>query len=283
MTLQVLRSGPLTTVQDFGRRGHAHHGVALSGAADRASLRRANRLVGNPEPAAGLEVLLGGLALRAEDDDHVIAVTGAHVAILVDGRPQGRDTALRLRAGQQLELGPARRGLRAYVGVRGGVCVEPVLGSRSYDQLGDLGPAPFHTGDRITVGDAVAAMATYERIPVADLPQRPVLRVLPGPRLDWLRDGLIALTDAAWTVDTANDRSGIRLLGAALARRTGELLSEGQLPGAVQLPASGSPILLGPDAGVTGGYPVIAVVVRDDLDLVGQLAPGTTLQFRRAL
>jgi biotin-dependent carboxylase-like uncharacterized protein len=277
--LRVVRTGALLTCQDTGRKGMAHWGVARSGAADRGALRRANRVVGNAEDAAGLEVLAGGAVLRAEGDV-VVAVTGASCSVGIGARPEGRDVALRLDQGQELVLGSVTRGLRVYVAVRGGVDSGAVLGSRSYDQLGDLGPAPFQRGDLVPCGTSVVTEPEWEPVPSAEVPAEPVLRVAPGPRADWLDDGLSALAGAAWTVTGDVDRTGVRLDGPPLPRRTAELRSEGTLPGAVQVPGDGKPIVLGPDAGVTGGYPVVAVVVEDDLDLVGQLAPGTPVRFR---
>jgi biotin-dependent carboxylase-like uncharacterized protein len=281
VTRILVRSpGPFTTVQDLGRRGRAHWGVARSGAADRASLRLANRLVGNAEGAPGLEVLAGGAALESTGEA-VVAVAGARCAVLLNGRPQGQHVALRLRAGDVLRLGPTSRGVRAYIAVRGGLVVAEVLGSCSYDQLGDLGPPPLRAGDVLAVGEAAVSMPSWEELPVPELPLEPVLHVLAGPRDDWLYEpGLEQLTQQAWTVLPASDRTGVRLSGTAIARREGELASEGMVPGSVQVPADGQPILLGPDAGVTGGYPVIAVVIDADVDVIGQLAPGTSVRFR---
>ena len=276
--LLVLTPGALTTVQDLGRRGLAHFGVARSGAADRAALRLANRLVGNHEGAAGLEVLGGGAAFEA-GEDLVVAVTGAACDVLVDDSPQGRHVAVPLRAGQVVRLGPATKGIRVYVAARGGIDVPEVLGSRSYDQLGELGPPPLRQGDELAVGSAGGSAPVWEAIPIPALPAVPVLRVVPGPRDDWLHD-LHQLTQRDWLVRPDSDRTGVRLDGVPLGRREGELASEGVVPGSVQVPADGLPILLGPDAGVTGGYPVVAVVVDADLDLVGQLAPGSSLRFR---
>ena len=277
--LAVEASGPFTTVQDLGRHGLAHLGVPRSGAADRASLRLANRLVGNPEGNAGLEVLGGGLRLTAMGDA-VVAVTGARCPVHVDGRPQGPEVSLQLRAGDSLRLGTVTAGVRVYVSVRGGLDVPEVLGSRSYDQLGDFGPMPLRAGDLLAIGDAAAGPACWEPVPVPAPASSVTLRVLAGPRVDWLTGGVASLTRATWRVADTSNRSGLRLIGPSLDRRVGELASEGLLPGAVQVPADGQPILLGPDAGVTGGYPVVAVVLDADLDLAGQLAPGATLRFR---
>jgi biotin-dependent carboxylase-like uncharacterized protein len=251
--------------------------VARSGAADRGALRLANRVVGNAETSAGLEVLAGGCVLQAESEA-VVAVTGADCAVQVAGRPEARNVAVRLQTGDELQLGPVTRGLRCYIAIRGGVDVPLVMGSRSYDQLGVLGPAPWHEGDLVTSGTAALGPPEWEPVPVADLSRHPVLRVVRGPRDDWL-EPFEALLGTTWYVTADVDRTGVRLTGSPLLRRKGELPSEGTIPGAVQVPPDGLPILLGPDAGVTGGYPVVAVVADAHVDLVGQLAPGTPVRF----
>jgi biotin-dependent carboxylase-like uncharacterized protein len=277
--LLVRHPGALSTVQDLGRPGRAHLGVPRSGAADRSALRLANRLVGNAEGTAALEVLGGGAVLEATAD-LVVAVTGARCEVRVEDRPQGRHAALALGAGQVLRLGPALAGIRVYLALRGGIDAPVVLGSRSYDQLGALGPPPLVAGQHLALGEAVQGPPAWEGVPVDDPTSAPVLTIVPGPRLDWLDAGLHALVEGAWSVSPHSDRTGVRLDGPALARRDGDLPSEGTVVGGVQVPPDGRPIVLGPDAGVTGGYPLVAVVVDSDLDVLGQLAPGAEVRFR---
>jgi biotin-dependent carboxylase-like uncharacterized protein len=279
--LTVLAPGPRATVQDAGRPGYAAVGVPASGAADRRAHDLANRLVGNAPGAATVEATAGGLRVRA-DRTLLVAVTGAELPVDVDGRPAPRNAPLTLRAGAVLGLGVPARGLRAYLAVRGGVAVPPVLGSRSTDALSGLGPAPLAAGDRLPVGELAAAEPLVDVAPVAPLPDRPVLRVLPGPRRDWLTEAAwAALREAVWTVTADSDRVGLRLAGPRLDRaRDGELPSEGLVPGAVQVPPDGAPVLFLADHPVTGGYPVLAVVVTPDLPLAAQLRPGDTLRFR---
>ncbi|MFN2463565.1 MAG: biotin-dependent carboxyltransferase family protein [Candidatus Dormibacteria bacterium] len=278
--LIIHRPGIFLTVQDLGRRGLAHLGVARSGAADRGSLRLANYLVGNDDGTEGLESVLGGMVLEATGA-LVVAVTGAACDVTLNSRLFRRDTRLRLQAGDVLEVGRVTRGLRVYIAVRDGLDVPRVLGSRSYDQLGQFGPAPLYKGDRITVGSSPPANHWVKPPLPTEIPAKVELRVIPGPRDEWLdAPGLSQLTDVTWTVAPSSNRTGLRLSGPPISRRKGELASEGVVPGSLQLPASGQPILLGPDAGVTGGYPAIAVVVDADLDLAGQLPPGATVSFR---
>ncbi|MDP9428430.1 MAG: biotin-dependent carboxyltransferase family protein, partial [Actinomycetota bacterium] len=177
-------------------------------------------------------------------------------------------------------------GLRTYVAVRGGIAVEPVLGSRSTDLLAGLGPPVLSPGDVLPVGRAAGPMPGVDLAPVPDPPGGEVtVRVLPGPRADWFaQDAVRALTGTPWTVTGESNRIGLRLAGVALERvRTGELPSEGMVRGALQVPPSGQPVLFLADAPVTGGYPVIGYVDDADVDRCGQLRPGQTLRLRGAL
>lgn len=283
-TLLVGRVGAgLITVQDEGRRHRGHQGVARSGAWDRAAFALANRLAGNAPTAAVLECTAAELELIAPAGV-VVAVTGAEVAVSVDGRGVGADAAVDVPAGATVRLGAPTRGLRAYLAVRGGVVVEPVLGSRSFDTLGRIGPPPLRPGDELPVGPdpGSGSPAWFERVPVAR-PSGDTLEVTvtPGPRLDRLTpDAARLLLRTRWAVSPAGDRTGIRLEGPTLERIGGEIPSEAMVPGAVQVPAGGRPIVLGPDCGTTGGYPVVAVVTRSDLDRMAQLRPGEWVRFR---
>ena len=279
--LTVVATGPLTTVQDLGRAGWASIGVPRSGAADRRTHDLANRLVGNAPEAATLEVTAGGLRVRA-GRTHLVAVTGAPAPVVVDGRPAPLHAPLTLRPGAELALGLPRAGLRSYLAVRGGVAVRPVLGSRSTDTLSGLGPPPLRAGAELDVGDLAAAEPVVDVAPVREPAALPLLGVLPGPRRDHLAaDAWSLLTTAEWTVRTASDRVGLRLSGPVLGRAVDrELPSEGLVPGAVQVPPDGAPVLFLADHPVTGGYPVLAVVRTIDIGAAAQLRPGDVLRFR---
>lgn len=271
--IEVVGTGPLVTVQDLGRRGYAALGVPRSGAADPDALRRANRLVGNADGAAGLEALLGGLRLRATTE-LVVAVTGAPCRA-----PDG--VAWTLRPGDTLDLGACRAGLRSYVGVRGGLDVPPVLGSRSTDVRSGLGPVPLRPGAVLAVGAETAGPAALGREPSPAVPDRIALDILPGPRADWLGEGLKPLTGHPFTVAPDCDRVAVRLAGTPLRRqRNEELPSEGLVPGAVQLPPDGLPIVFLCEHPTTGGYPVVAVVPEHQRWLLAQARPGQQLRFR---
>lgn len=274
--LVVLRPGPLTTVQDAGRPGQAALGVGRSGAADRRAYGLANRLVGNPPGAAVLEVTFGALEVRARGD-LLVATTGARCA-----GPWPHAAPTRLRDGEVLRLGPPVTGVRTYVAVRGGLDVEPVLGSRSTDVLAGLGPPVPVAGDLLPVGAASGPLPVVDVAPVADPPAGDVvLTVLPGPRRDWFDDAAWARLTSRWEVTSESNRVGLRLDGPPLTRTSeGELPSEGMVRGAVQVPPSGLPVLFLADSPVTGGYPVIAYVADEDVDLAAQLRPGQGVQLR---
>ncbi|MCT9001795.1 5-oxoprolinase subunit B/C family protein [Microbacterium memoriense] len=281
----VVASGLLSTRQDEGRPGHLAEGISASGAADRGALRTANRLVGNDESAAGIEITMGGLRLRARRDLWV-AVTGAWGPIRIAGREVGPYDAQPWPAGTELEIDWFTHGARGYLAIRGGLGGPLVAGSRATDLLAGLGSAPLAEGDELTLADAGSAGIP----PLAVHPWGPpddtlvAVDLAPGPRADWFTPAAhAALFDATWTVSHAADRIGIRLDGPVLDRiRTGELPSEGMLPGAVQVPPDGRPVILGPDAPVTGGYPVIAVVTDRTRDLLAQARPGSRILFRHA-
>jgi biotin-dependent carboxylase-like uncharacterized protein len=275
--IEVVRPGPLATVQDLGRPGYAHLGVPHSGAADTASLRLANRLVGNDEGAAAIELTFGGAALRFLDPAWV-AVTGAPMPGTEPNAPR------HVPGGTLVGFGAPTAGVRSYVAVRGGIDVPPVLGSRSADLLSGLGPAPLVAGDRLPVGDTRGLPPILVDVaPVSAVEEEPVLRVLPGPRDDWFSpEALSVLTGSSYRVTAESNRIGVRLSGPPLTRaRDGELPSEGMVTGALQVPPDGAPIVFLADHPTTGGYPVIAVLVAPDIPRAAQLRPGARVRFVR--
>lgn len=275
--IEVLKAGPLTTVQDAGRPGFAHLGVPRAGALDGPALRLANRLVGNAPDAAGLEVTAGGCSLRLEKAG-TVALTGACAALTVGGRPAGFGMPLPVPAGAVVTVGPARYGVRSYLAIGGGIAVAPVLGSRSTDTLSGLGPAPLRDGDRLPLG-APPAPSTVDFVPWRPPPHEIQLRITLGPRDDWFTaEAVEALLSTAYTLSPVSNRVGARLTGATLTRAVAaELPSEGVVLGAVQVPASGQPLIFLADHPTTGGYPVIGVV--DDVTPLAQAVPGTTVRF----
>jgi biotin-dependent carboxylase-like uncharacterized protein len=253
--------------------------VGRSGAADRAALRLANRLVANDEGAAGLEVVFGGLAVRATEA-LTVALTGAPAPADVDGMPVGHRALVDLRRGQVLRLGVPPTGLRTYLAVRGGVDVAPVLGSRSTDTLSGLGPPKLEEGVVLPVGAEPAALPLVDVAPVPDPPGGPVtLRAVLGPRAEFLADPE-ELTRTEWVASSRSDRVGMRLEGGHLRRSNdSELPSEGMVRGAIQVPPGGQPVVFLADHPVTGGYPVLATVCDADVDRAAQIRPGQGVRF----
>lgn len=287
--LTVVKPGLLTTIQDLGRPGYAHLGVARSGALDAPALARANALVGNPPSAAGLETTLTGLTLRA-DADLTLAVTGATAPITVDGQPVAFDAPVKVPAGSVIAVGSTRTGVRSYVAVAGGIAVPPVLGSRSTDTLSGLGPAPLRAGTVLPVGTPPVGVRPVDPSPgssgVTDIaapagPGEVTVRIRWGPRHDWFSESArTALVEQPYVLTPKSNRIGARLAGPALTRAvTGELPSEGIVLGAIQVPADGQPLIFLADHPTTGGYPIVAVVERADLPLIAQARPGTTIRF----
>ena len=276
-----MRTGPLALIQDMGRPGLAHLGVTRSGAADRRSHTLANRLVANPGNHATIEVTFGGLTARVRGGDVAIAVTGADTDPAVNGIPFGINSIHYAHDGQVISLGAPHSGLRTYLGVRGGIDVTPVLGSRSYDVMSAIGPSPLQPGDVLPVGEHTDAFPELDQAPVASIDRRLAeLAVVPGPRDDWLTDP-DALVHNVWVASNRSDRVGMRLAGTPLQLRwpDRQLPSEGATRGAIQVPLNGLPVILGPDHLVTGAYPVVGVVADADIDRVAQIRPGQLVRF----
>lgn len=277
---EVLHPGALTTVQDLGRPGLAHLGIPRSGAADRASLRLANRLVGNPEGAACLETTLVGPRLRLLHRC-TIALTGAPVEASAGGRPLPMNAPTQLEAGTEVSVGSASVGLRTYVAFRGGIACAEWFGSRSADLLTGIGPPALAAGQRLQLG---APGPEYPNVSVAPVPEpqrQPRLGLVRGPRAGhFSQAALEALVTVEFRVSTESNRIGVRLEGMLLERVGGDdLRSEGIAHGSLQVPPNGQPILLLSDHPTTGGYPVIAVVRSRDLAAAGQLRPGQPVRF----
>lgn len=281
MSLTVHDAGLLTLVQDLGRPGLSALGVSRSGAFDRRAVQQGNALVGNPPSTAGLEILGGRIDVQAEAD-HLIALTGAPASATVDGDPVSHGRAIVVHRGQRLVTVAPVTGIRTYLAVAGGIAIQAVLGSAATDTLAGLGPEPVRAGDVLAVGEK-RGHASEEDVPPLLAWGELTLRVVLGPRDDWFApESVMRFLRTAWTVSPAANRVGVRLGGPVLDRaRIDELPSEPCLRGSIQIAADGQPIVFGPDHPVTGGYPVIAVVVDRDTDVVGQARPGQTIRFAR--
>lgn len=284
--IEILDPGLLAVVEDLGRPGLGAMGVGASGAVDGDSFRLANRLVGNLEGAAAVEFVLGGLVVSFRRTA-TVALTGAPADVRVEARGAAFNAPFSVRAGEVLRVGRPAYGLRSYLAVRGGLGVPPVLGSRSWDSLAGIGPPPLRAGDLLPLAHDADGEPCVDVAPVAAPTGEATLRVLPGPRDDrFAPSALDTLFGGAYEVTAESDRIGLRLAGPPLRRAGGtgagpsELPPEGMVTGALQVPPSGRPVLFLADHPVTGGYPVVGVVLSADLPLAAQLRPGDEVRFR---
>ncbi|MFC3815704.1 biotin-dependent carboxyltransferase family protein [Lysobacter sp. GCM10012299] len=279
--LRVLRPGLLTTVQDLGRAGWRHLGVAHAGALDRDAAQLGNRLVGNRADAAVLELTLHGPTLQLEVPTR-IALTGATVSARFKGEPVPCGRPVLLPAGT-LELGAVRAGARAWLAIAGGIDVPEVLGSRSTDLRGGFGGLDgraLRNDDRVVLGDTAPFDCTRLQStpwwidPGHDDDPRAPIRYLPSTH-PWSAP----LARRAWNVSASSNRQGLRLQGDALPTTSADGLSEPVAPGTIQLPPDGQPIILLADAQTVGGYPRLGHVIAADLPRLAQCIPGQTLHF----
>lgn len=288
MFLNVEASGPLTTVQDLGRTGYERYGVPVSGALDSLALWATNALVGNAPDAAGLEIPVE-VALSASAEA-LLAVCGAgEASVRINGRARPTWTALYVRARQTIEVNAAP-GRWAYLAVSGGLAVPLVLGSRATYLRGGFGGwegRALQPGDRLPVGPSAlpSAAAAGRTLPVQCRPpysESPTVEVILGPQLGHFSHATLdTFLTEEFAVSAEADRMGYRLSGPTLAPIQADILSEGMALGAVQVPASGQPIVMLADRPTTGGYPKIATVIRADVPLVAQCPPGVgRVQFR---
>jgi antagonist of KipI len=285
VTLAILRPGLLSTVQDLGRFGQGASGVPPCGAMDPVALRLANLLVGNGERQAAIEITLAGPEVRFEADAWV-ALTGSRFECWIDGRAAPLAESFAVRRGEVLRIGRSREGARGYLAVSGGIDVPVVLGSRSTFLAGGFGGVAgraLRAGDRLRVG-AASRSARRRRVRRLALPayaSEASLRVIVGPQEEAFTDaGRRTFWLSVYRVSSRSDRMGLRLEGRPLEHAAApDLLPEGLAPGAIQVPADGQPILLGPDRPTTGGYTKIATLISADLGRAGQLKPGDRLRF----
>jgi biotin-dependent carboxylase-like uncharacterized protein len=288
--LVVVDPGLLTTVQDLGRPGYQRLGIPPSGPLDRGALVLANRLVGNPDGAAGLELTLRGPRLEVRREC-VAAVTGAEMGFAVNGQEAPAWTAVRLRPGDLVSFRMATAGCRAYLAVAGGLDVPPALGSRATyvrGRLGGLDGRPLQKGDALPVGPAAGGLERLvgRAVPPGRRPAYPgevECRVILGPQDDrFTAEGIAAFLQGPYEVTPQADRMGYRLKGPVIAHAHGhDIISDGIPLGGIQVPGEGQPIVLLVDRQTTGGYTKIATVVSVDIARIGQTKPGHRVRFRQ--
>ncbi len=286
----VIRPGLQTVVQDEGRWGWQASGIPVSGPMDPVSHRLANALVGNVRTAATLEATLVGPELEF-DDERVVAVTGATFDLTANGSPVPHGRPFVVAPYTRLQFQARRTGARAYLAVEGGFDVPQVLGSRAThapSAIGGWHGRALARGDRLPLGPVLRRRRRvgtrhpdWLRIPTAQ-GGASVVRVLPGPDVDRFRDGAIDdLQSSPYAVASDSDRVGYRLSGRPLRHSRGaDAISDATPTGSIQVPGSEQPVLLMADGPTTGGYPRIATVIRADIGIAAQTAPGDLLSFR---
>ena len=300
-TMIVDKPGMLSVIQDRGRYGYQRLGVPVNGVMDEWSHRIANILVGNDVWAATLEITLLGPMVRFERDV-LIAVTGADIVLTIEGTPAPLHRSLLVRGGAKVVFGKCRTGARAYLAVRGGFDVAPVLESRSTFVRGGFGGMDGHAlqkDDRVAIGDANtgypylhAALLRGDPGGLAfvagpEIPIEPneamltALRFIPGPQWsDFTDEAQSHFTESDYRIHARSDRMGYRLEGPMLSLRAPlEMISEATNFGTVQIPPDGQPIVLMADRQGAGGYPKIAYVITADLPALAQAMPGESLGF----
>jgi len=283
-TITVLDPGLQTTVQDRGRFGQLRYGIPPSGPMDAYAFVMANRLVGNDEGLAALECTVGGPKFTV-DASCAIAVTGAEVPVSINGRAAPVWTTLALAAGDEVKLGLARTGLRAYVAFSGGIEVPLVLGSRATylrGRLGGLEGRVLRRGDVLRFGTATMPRAL--RMPPNAVPRygnEVDVRVVLGPQHDrFTALGIARFLESPYVMLPQSDRMGARLEGEPIQHNAGhDIVSDGTALGSVQVPGDGQPIVLLLDRQSTGGYTKLATVCSFDIRRIAQLRPGQTLRF----
>ncbi|MDO4760677.1 MAG: biotin-dependent carboxyltransferase family protein [Corynebacterium sp.] len=289
--IEVLSTGPLALFQDRGRFGYASLGVGSSGCFDRMSAARANHAVGNSPHAPVIEVVFGGFSFRTFERADII-VTGIDAPVTVHTSTGVKkfytNSIIHLTPGDQVHIGAAEYGLRAYLAIRGGFAPHHTLGSASTDVLAHIGPDPIQANDVIpTTKEFIQEEPWWPLLssipPLWRRMPTETLRVMPGPRRDWFDDrAWELLLSQEYTVSATSNRIGLRLEASTpLERRISqELPSEGMVRGAIQVPPNGMPVVFGPDHPVTGGYPVIAVLTERSCDRSAQLPPGAKVRFK---
>lgn len=274
--LKVIAIGPGAGVQDAGRTGFRRFGVPVSGAMDAGALARANLAVGNAPGAAAVELALAGATFEALTP--VAAAAGGPVTLRHLGRTLPAGVALRLDPGDRVAVS-APDGVWGYLALAGGVQTAPAMGSRSLHARSGLG------GRWLRAGDVIPALPAPPGHPLLSVPAPAAdtgpIRVVPGPQAGHFPpEAMAALLAADWRVGPRSDRMGTRLEGPALDHLDGwNIVSDGVVPGSVQVPGDGAPIVLMRDCQTTGGYPKIATVISADLDRLAQVPPGGTLRF----
>lgn len=278
-TVQVVACHSGASVQDLGRTGLRRFGVSTAGAMDQGALMRANLLVGNDPGAAGIELALAEARFRVSGGALSLAVAGPGAQLVLGDRPQDPDASAIALDGDMVRVVPGRSGNYAYLAVSGGITTPVVLGSRALHLRSGIGGLQLGPGDILPCGSA--EVRPQRRLPPEPSGHRTRFRIVLGPQADSFGpETLAAFLAASWHVQPRFDRMGLRLAGPPVPAFGGhDIVSDGVVPGSIQIPGDGQPLVLLRDCQTTGGYPKIATVISADLDALVQCQPGTVIRF----
>lgn len=287
MGIKILQGGALTTIQDAGRIGYQNAGFSVSGVMDYRSFRMANMLLGNGENEAALEVSLMGPIITFTEDN-TFAITGGDFSPTLNNKEIDLYAAIPAKKGDTLKLGLAKEGARAYIAFAGGMDIPVVMGSKSTNlkcRIGGYEGRKLEPGDEIAFSnpkpELINMYKRYEHI--REFQEKDItLRVVLGPQIDYFsKDGIRTFLDSEYTVSEEYDRMGCRLKGPAIASKNGvDIISDGIALGSIQIPTSGTPIIMMADRQTTGGYAKIATVIHVDIPKLAQRTPGNRIRFQ---
>ncbi|MCR5683727.1 MAG: biotin-dependent carboxyltransferase family protein [Clostridiales bacterium] len=286
--MEILHPGLLSTIQDLGRFGYQASGFAPTGASDFLSMKRANALVGNDPGEAVLEMMLLGITAKFHTAC-VIAITGADMTPKINGFAVENGVAIRITPGDVLEFSGTRGGTCCYLAVSGGFDIPLVMGSRSTGlrfAVGGFNGRKLKMGDQLKLRAPVPDLPNFQCRRLTSMPvfsKHVVLRAIAGPQDFMFSDTEIAgFFSRPYSVTNATDRMGIRLEGEPIVPKvTSDIISDGTVFGAIQVPSGGQPIILMADRQTTGGYAKIATIITADLPRAAQMTPGCTVRFMR--
>lgn len=283
---EVIQPGAYTTVQDRGRFGYQQFGVPVCGVVDSFAYRLANALVGNFQGQAVLEATIFGPTLKVLNQG-LIAVTGGNLLPLLNNSPLPMWESVAVQPDDILQFKGVKNGCRAYIAVAGGIDVPKVMGSRSTyvaGKIGGINGRPLAAGDRLNKGEGIGKAGdriTSDLIPIYSHDIE--IRVILGPQDDYFSEGIDKFFASTFKVSTKADRMGYRLEGRQIMQREAiekSIISEPSVPGGIQVPPDGQPIILLVEQTV-GGYTKIATVISSDIGKVGQAKPGDQIHFRQ--
>ncbi|MGB9977150.1 biotin-dependent carboxyltransferase family protein [Thermovenabulum sp.] len=282
---RVISPGLFTTIQDLGRFGFEHQGVPTSGAMDEFAFRISNILLGNPENTPTLEITMLGPQLEALNDT-CISVTGAEIPVYLNGNLVHGWSVIPVRKGDIVSFGQLKSGCRAYLAVKGGFEGDFKMGSYSTYTRGNIGG---YMGRRLLKDDILKAKETNTKCKFVKVRDEFIpkyfsfleVRVILGPQDDYFEKGMIdKFLSSEYTISKDSDRMGFRLEGPEIKAKKHDIITDGLVPGAIQIPANGKPIVMHKDAQTTGGYVKIATCISTDLDMLSQLKPGDRVKFK---